>query len=86
IAIVNGRSSADHPSVLPDERAAGYAVARRLIEAGHRRIGMIGDLPDEVLHNPRRSATIGLRFAGIADAFAEAGITPERVEIADWNP
>lgn len=86
VVIVNGRSSADHPSVLPDERAAGHAVARRLINAGHRRIGMIGDLPDDVLTNPRRSATIGLRFAGIAEAFAEAGIAPERVEIEDWNP
>lgn len=86
IAIVNGRSSAGHPSVLPDERAAGYAVARRLIDAGHRRVGIVGDLPDDLVRDLRHSATIGLRFAGIAEAFAEAGVTPARVAIDEWTP
>ncbi|MGK9221342.1 MULTISPECIES: LacI family DNA-binding transcriptional regulator [unclassified Microbacterium] len=86
VAIVNGRSSSDHPSVLPDERAAGYAVARRLLDAGHRRIGLVGDLPDEIVSDLRRSATIALRFDGIQRAFDEAGVVPTRVDIADWQP
>lgn len=86
LVMVNGRSSADHPSVLPDEGAAGYAVARKLVDAGHRRIGLVGDLPDEIVTDLRRSATIGLRFAGIRRAFDEAGISPARVPISDWKP
>jgi LacI family transcriptional regulator len=86
VVVLNGRSSAEHPNVLPDERAAGYAVARRLLDAGHRRIGLVGDLPVEVTRDPRRSATIALRFAGIADAFAEAGLEPARVDIPEWQP
>lgn len=86
VVVLNGVSSTEHPSVLPDERAAGYAVARRLIDAGHRRIGLVGDLPVESTTDLRRSATIGLRFRGIADAFAEAGFEPARVDVADWQP
>lgn len=86
VVILNGRSSADHPSVLPDEHTAGRTVARRLLDAGHRRIGLVGDLPAEAFTDLRRSATIGHRFAGIAEAFAEAGIVPERVDISDWQP
>lgn len=86
VVVLNGRSSSDHPSVLPDEHAAGYAVAKRLVDAGHRRIGLVGDLPPEAVSDLRRSATIGLRFAGIAEAFAEAGIEPARVDIPEWEP
>lgn len=86
VVVLNGLSSAGHPNVLPDERASGHAVARRLIDAGHRDIGLVGDLPVDATGDLRRSATIGLRFQGIADAFAEAGFEPARVDISDWQP
>lgn len=84
IVIVNGRTTDDLPSVLPDEYAAGRAVAEALTHAGHRRIGIIGDLP-HVIADPRQSVTIGLRFSGIDDALREAGIDPERVSLAGWS-
>lgn len=85
LVIVNGQTSLDHPSVLPEERTAGYTVAKHLVDAGHRRIGIIGDIP-RVMNDLRASVTIPDRFAGMMDAFDEAGIAPERVEVDDWNP
>lgn len=84
IVIVNGRTSDDLPSVLPDEYAAGRAVADALIGAGHRRIGIIGDLP-HVVDDPRQSVTIGLRFAGIDDALRRAGIDAVRAPVDGWS-
>ncbi|ROR82611.1 transcriptional regulator, LacI family [Plantibacter flavus] len=86
VVVLNGASSSGHANVLPDERAAGYAVAKRLVDAGHRRIGVVGDLPQDVIDDPRQTATVALRFAGIAAAFAEAGIEPARVDIVEWQP
>lgn len=85
LILVNGISPENHASILPDERSAGEAVARHLVESGHRRIGVIGDLPG-VPENLRLSATIGERFAGIADVLAAAGVTPARIEMPDWTP
>jgi LacI family transcriptional regulator len=85
VVVLNGASSSGHANVLPDERAAGYAVAKRLVDAGHRRIGVVGDLPREVINDLRQTATVALRFEGIAAAFAEAGIEPVRVDIPEWQ-
>jgi LacI family transcriptional regulator len=85
LVIVNGTTSRDHPSVLPEERAAGHTVAQHLVDAGHRRIGIIGDIP-RVMNDLRASATIPDRFAGMMAAFGEAGVVPERVEVDEWNP
>lgn len=85
VVLVNGVSSADHPNVLPDEYAAGAAVAEHLVERGHHRIGIIGDIP-QVVGDPRRSATIAERFAGLDDVFARAGVDIARVDVDDWRP
>jgi LacI family transcriptional regulator len=84
IVIVNGRTTNDLPSVLPDEYSAGRAVAEELIRAGHRRIGIIGEL-EHAVADPRQSVTIGLRFAGIDDALHAAGIDAVRVSVAGWS-
>lgn len=84
VVIVNGLTSRDHPSVLPQERIAGQAVAQHLIDAGHRRIGTIIDIPG--IEEPTRSVTIADRVAGIDSAFAEAGVIPERAYVEDWKP
>ncbi|SEB77788.1 transcriptional regulator, LacI family [Paramicrobacterium humi] len=85
VVIVNGRTPDEVPSILPDEYEAGRSVARELIGQGHSRIGIIGDLP-RIVVDPRKTATIGVRFRGIDDALDAAGITPVRVDLEDWSP
>lgn len=85
VVIVNGRTTQDHPGVLPDERAAGHRMARVLLDAGHRHIGLLGPIP-EAQTNPARSVTIGGRFVGIDAAFAEASVQPISYEVPDWTP
>ncbi len=71
VVIVNGCSGGDHPCVLPDEDQAGYEAAKYLLERGHRQIGFIGR--SEELLDPKNSATVGFRYAGIDRAMAEYG-------------
>jgi LacI family transcriptional regulator len=85
VVIVNGRTTQDHPGVLPDERTAGHTMARLLVDAGHRRIGLVGPIP-EAATNPRRSVTIGERFVGIHAALAEADVVPYAYDVPDWIP
>ncbi len=85
VVILNGMSSQGHPCVLPDESAAGEAVARYLLDRGHRSIGIIGDLP-EIASDPRRSVTIADRFAGIRRALADADVDARCVELDAWGP
>ena len=54
------------PSIVPDERAGGRAAVGRLLEAGHRRIGIINLDPDI-------PAAVG-RLEGAREALAEAGL------------
>lgn len=84
VVIVNGLTSLDHPSILPQEHTAGRVVARHLLDAGHRRIGVIGDLPD--VENPAMSVTIADRFAGITAVLGEAGVVAVHTPIDDWKP
>jgi LacI family transcriptional regulator len=86
VVMLNGLSPHGHASVLPSEYAAGYAMASILVEAGHRRIGLIGHW-EELATNPRVSATIGLRYAGIDAGLATRGVTPSlRYECREWEP
>ena len=85
LVVINGTSSREHPNVLPDERTAGQAIAGLLIEAGHRRIGLIGDIP-RVMGDPRASVTIGERFKGLDGALDAAGIVAVRAVVDDWQP
>src|SRR5690606_38686901 len=85
LVVANGETDRGHDGFLPDEHAGGRAMARMLLDAGHRRIGVIGVIPAAIA-DPAVSVTIGRRFAGIEQAFAEAGVRPEIVEVADWDP
>ncbi|WP_285727532.1 LacI family DNA-binding transcriptional regulator [Psychromicrobium xiongbiense] len=84
VVIVNGRTPEDLPSVLPDEYTAGHAMASLLLDAGHTRIGFIGDVP-YIAADPRRSVTIARRLAGIRDAFAERGVRAYEAEMSGWR-
>ena len=74
-------------AVLPAEEEAGYAMTRRLLDAGHGDgIAIIGNAP-VARTDPKISVTIGSRFNGIHRALDEAGVKP--VAVADfeyWEP
>jgi LacI family transcriptional regulator len=68
------------PSVVPNERAAGMAVARLLIRHGHRdNIVVLGETPPQVL-----AATE--RLAGIQQVLTEHGLELAGHIDADWWP
>jgi LacI family transcriptional regulator len=57
------------PAVLPDEEGGGYVATRRLLDAGHRRIGLVNLEVHTV-------AARG-RLVGYLQALEEAGIAPD---------
>ncbi|SEH57047.1 MULTISPECIES: LacI family DNA-binding transcriptional regulator [unclassified Leifsonia] len=85
VVVVNGATPDGLPSVLPDEYEAGRMVADVLVRAGHRRIGVIGEVP-HVAGDPRRSVTIARRFQGLYEVFDAAGIEPVRTVVPEWRP
>lgn len=86
LVIINGRTSDHHPSVLPDEHTAGITVARALLDAGHRRVGLVGERGRAFTSDPRKSVTIGVRFDAIDATLAAAGVEPARAPMAEWTP
>jgi LacI family transcriptional regulator len=87
VVMLNGTTPTTAAYVLPDEYAAGQGIARVLLERGHRTgIALIGHYP-EAIEDPRVSATVGKRFAGIRDALAEAGVQlAVRITVRLWEP
>ncbi|NQX10841.1 LacI family DNA-binding transcriptional regulator [Microbacteriaceae bacterium VKM Ac-2855] len=86
VVLLNASSSTGESSVLPDENTSGYEIGRVLLDAGHRRIAVLGDWPAAMV-DPRVSATVALRFAGIARAFDEFGVQPViRTPVLPWDP
>jgi DNA-binding LacI/PurR family transcriptional regulator len=63
----------DVPHVVAANRAGARAVANAVIEAGHRRIAIIG--------GPRRLWTAEQRLAGYREALAAAGLDPDAVPV-----
>ena len=84
VVVINGRTSADHPSILPDEREAGLAVAQAVLDAGHRRVGLLGER-DEA-RDERISVTLTSRFGAINETLAAAGVEPVRAPMSRWTP
>jgi LacI family transcriptional regulator len=86
LVVLNGTSSAGNASVVPGEFDAGAAVAELLVSSGHRRIAIVG-YPSAVLLDPRVSATIRDRIAGIHSVLDAAGLTPAATaEHQYWEP
>jgi len=86
VVLINSNSALDYPSVLPAEFEAGQAVARVLLEAGHRDIAVIGHSPVHA-SDPRQSVTIQPRYQGIFSALDEYGVTPSWLyDSFVWEP
>ncbi len=87
VVMLNATASVPLPVVLPDEFAAGSAIAQVLVDAGHRdRIALVGRMTPEQL-SPSVSVTIAARFAGIDGVLAANGIrlvAEENVRL--WEP
>ena len=84
---VNCSSDDVSRSVFPAEEAAGYAVTRQLLDAGHGdSLAVIGNALD-TQWDPRASVMIPRRFDGIQRALDEAGVVPVAVaDLKDWEP
>lgn len=86
VVMLNATTAVDRAVVLPDERASGAAIAQLLVDAGHRKIALVGrrlesELPPEV------SVTISDRFAGIDGVLADNGIALAWEGLApQWTP
>ncbi|MFI1352708.1 LacI family DNA-binding transcriptional regulator [Streptomyces sp. NPDC020898] len=59
------------PAVIPAERAGGRSAARVLLDAGHRRVALVGGLDD---------IATAERLRGFRDALRTVGLTAEK----DW--
>lgn len=77
IALSSGRELSNLSGVRIDDYGASHAMTSRLIELGHRRIGLIGGPPQHYA-----SAT---RLAGYQAALADAGIDADPSLIADGD-
>lgn len=83
---VNCTSATLQATVLPAEEVAGRAIAESLLNAGHRRIAIIGNAP-VACSDPRISVTIPLRLEGIDAALRDAGVEPVAVlDFEEWEP
>lgn len=75
-----------HDAVVPDEYAAGRAAARLVLDAGHRRVHLlgVGDTLDEM---PVGTVAGEERLAGILHELRAAGIAPaSRHGSRHWEP
>lgn len=82
--LANGVTPQGHDGLLPDEFEGGYAMARLLVDAGHRRIGMVGRLLP-AYGDLSYSATIEHRFEGIEKAFAEGDVDAVFAPVTAWD-
>lgn len=74
------------PVVVPDELEAGRAAARLLLDAGHRRVHLVGAGPtlDDV---PEGGVAAAERLAGILEVLSGAGLVPASGRLdAVWHP
>lgn len=87
IVLLNLTSAAPWPQVLPDEQIAGAAIARRLLDAGHRDGVVIVGAPLASRLDPLVTTAVRRRLEGVQEAFDAFGVAP-RAEIGEepWEP
>ncbi|SEF62942.1 transcriptional regulator, LacI family [Thermomonospora echinospora] len=66
VAVVSRHRALKVDAVLPENRAGGAALARAMLDLGHRDFA--------VLSGPRTLTTVADRLAGFREALAEAGV------------
>lgn len=83
--------SARVSAVVPDDRGAGRAAARLLLDAGHRdRVHFFGAFPEGMIGSPRwhewHPVALDHRLDGLRAELARAGVALAGcVEVADWE-
>ncbi|WBC15845.1 LacI family DNA-binding transcriptional regulator [Micromonospora sp. WMMA1998] len=75
VAVVSRHRSLKVDSVLPENRAGAAAMARTLLELGHRRFA--------VLSGPRALTTVIDRLGGFRDELAAAGVTLDPAAVVE---
>jgi LacI family transcriptional regulator len=75
VAVVSRHRSLRADAVLPENREGAAALARALVDLGHRDFA--------VLTGPSRLTTVVDRFGGFRDALAEAGIVLARDQVVE---
>ncbi|WFE40268.1 LacI family DNA-binding transcriptional regulator [Micromonospora sp. WMMD998] len=75
VAVVSRHRSLKVDSVLPENRAGAAAMARALLELGHRRFA--------VLSGPRALTTVADRLGGFRDELAAAGVPLDRAHVVE---
>jgi LacI family transcriptional regulator len=76
----------DAPFVVPDERAAGRAVAQAVLDAGHRAsVHVIGG-HEYTARTPDGAIAGHSRMRGIMDAFRDCSLRPASVFQCGWEP
>ncbi|GAB3077445.1 LacI family DNA-binding transcriptional regulator [Micromonospora schwarzwaldensis] len=75
VAVVSRHRSLKVDSVLPENRAGAAAMARALLELGHRRFA--------VLSGPRALTTVIDRLGGFGDELAAAGVTLDPADVVE---
>jgi LacI family transcriptional regulator len=80
VVLLNCRSDASYPSIVPDEVAGGRDAAELLVAAEHRQgIWLVGE-------TPTRSLPGSARLAGIEATFADADVGIEEQLSCPWWP
>ena len=80
VVLLNCRSDAPYPAIVPDEVAGGRAAAGLLVGAGHRRgIWLVGETPESSLPGTGR-------FEGIVAELAGAGAVLDEQLSCKWWP
>lgn len=75
------------PSIRPDDRTAGHAVATALLESGHREGIVLVGRNELKERDPRVSLAAGARLEGIAQALSEHGIAlADEAFCEEWQP
>ncbi|WBB76634.1 LacI family DNA-binding transcriptional regulator [Micromonospora sp. WMMD1128] len=75
VAVVSRHRSLKVDSVLPENRAGAAAMARALLELGHRRFA--------VLSGPRALTTVADRLGGFRDELAAAGVPLDPAHVVE---